>query len=236
MSCWTIHTVMSPLNTTLSPCRWRVHEAGDWICSIQTQTEKAQRHRRGGQSGEGPKTRQQHVGALNQWRGAQRLWRQHERPLSSSVPTVHTLYMHLSSEPADKPLLTFSAAPELSGVAVSLFSNIVSYFPTASIFTPKNPSEENMEGDGDQEEDDFQTDEDEEMEMEVDKQAAQKRKKVCVNMWGIYFINVTMMSVNRCWCCHINVFQVQGGGFQKKFRNNRCKSGRKKHGNVKNGK
>ncbi|XP_041826482.1 surfeit locus protein 2 [Melanotaenia boesemani] len=47
---------------------------------------------------------------------------------------------------------------------------------------------------------------DEDEEMEVDKQVMQKRKK------------------------------VQGGGFQKKFRNNRCKSGRKKGGKVQNGK
>lgn len=47
---------------------------------------------------------------------------------------------------------------------------------------------------------------DEEEEMEVDKPALQKRKK------------------------------VQGGGFQKKFRNNHWKSGRKKHGKVPNGK
>ncbi|XP_044031034.1 surfeit locus protein 2 isoform X2 [Siniperca chuatsi] len=69
-----------------------------------------------------------------------------------------------------------------------------------SMFTLKNQTEENMEGDGEEEEDDFQTDEDEEM--EVDKQVMQKRKK------------------------------VQGGGFQKKSRNNHWKSGRKKHGKL----
>lgn len=37
-------------------------------------------------------------------------------------------------------------------------------------------------------------------------------------------------------CFHINVFQVQGGGFQKKFRNNHWKSGRKKRGKVQSGK
>ncbi|XP_072228377.1 surfeit locus protein 2 [Leuresthes tenuis] len=47
---------------------------------------------------------------------------------------------------------------------------------------------------------------DDDDEMEVDKEVAQKRKK------------------------------AQGGGFQKKLRNNRGKSGRKKHGIVKNGK
>uniref|UniRef100_A0A3B4VQ56 Surfeit 2 n=1 Tax=Seriola dumerili TaxID=41447 RepID=A0A3B4VQ56_SERDU len=45
---------------------------------------------------------------------------------------------------------------------------------------------------------------DDDEEMEVEKQAVQKRKK------------------------------AQGGGFQKKFRNNHWKSGRKKHGKVKN--
>lgn len=48
------------------------------------------------------------------------------------------------------------------------------------MFSIKNPAEESMEGDGDEGEDDFQTDEDEEM--EVDKQALQKRKKVCRNL------------------------------------------------------
>ncbi|XP_071321302.1 surfeit locus protein 2 [Trachinotus anak] len=47
---------------------------------------------------------------------------------------------------------------------------------------------------------------DEDEDMEVDKQVVQKRKK------------------------------VQGGGFQKKFRNNHWKTGRKKQGKVKNGK
>lgn len=77
-----------------------------------------------------------------------------------------------------------------------------------SMFTLKNPAEESMEGEKDEEEDDFQTDEDEEEEeeMEVEKQAVQKRKK------------------------------VQGGGFQKKFRNNNWKSGRKKQGKARNGK
>uniref|UniRef100_A0A3P8T7R4 Surfeit 2 n=1 Tax=Amphiprion percula TaxID=161767 RepID=A0A3P8T7R4_AMPPE len=76
-----------------------------------------------------------------------------------------------------------------------------------SMFSLKNPTEESMEGEKDEEEDDFQTDEDEEEEeMEVEKQAVQKRKK------------------------------VQGGGFQKKFRNNNWKSGRKKQGKARNGK
>lgn len=56
----------------------------------------------------------------------------------------------------------------------------VSYVPTATIFTLKNPAEESMEGDGDEAEDDFQTDEDEEM--EVEKQVLQKRKKVRGNL------------------------------------------------------
>lgn len=54
--------------------------------------------------------------------------------------------------------------------------SFVSYVPTATMLTIKNPAEEGMEGDGDEEGDDFQTDEDEEM--EVDKQVLQKRKKV----------------------------------------------------------
>lgn len=76
-----------------------------------------------------------------------------------------------------------------------------------SIFTLKTPAEENMEDEGNEKDDDFQTDEDEDEEMEVVKQGMQKRKK------------------------------VQGGGRQKKFRNNTWKSSRsKKHGKVKNGK
>lgn len=58
--------------------------------------------------------------------------------------------------------------------------NMVLYFPTASMFTLKNPAEESMEGDRDEEEDDFQTDEDEEMEVEKQVQV-QKRKKVCMS-------------------------------------------------------
>ncbi|XP_028274003.1 surfeit locus protein 2 [Parambassis ranga] len=77
----------------------------------------------------------------------------------------------------------------------------------STMFTLKNNVEETMEGEKEEgEEDDFQTDEEEEEEMEVDKQAVQKRKK------------------------------AQGGGFQKKFRNNHWKSGRKKPGKVQNGK
>lgn len=45
------------------------------------------------------------------------------------------------------------------------------------MFTVKNPEEEQMEAKSDDEEDGFQTDDSEEM--EVDKQAQQKRKKVC---------------------------------------------------------
>lgn len=58
---------------------------------------------------------------------------------------------------------------------------------TATIFTVKNPAEENLEGEKkeDEEEDDFQTDEDEEM--EVDNQVLQKRKKVCRNLKNIFF-------------------------------------------------
>lgn len=73
----------------------------------------------------------------------------------------------------------------------------------SSMFTLKNPADENKEGEKSEEEDDFQTDEDEDM--EVDKQVLQKRKK------------------------------DQGGGFQKKFRNNHWKSGRKR-GKVPSGK
>ncbi|CAN9504488.1 unnamed protein product [Ophioblennius macclurei] len=77
-----------------------------------------------------------------------------------------------------------------------------------SIFTLKNPEEESTAGgkDEDEEEDD-DFQTDEEEEMEVEQEATQKRKKV-----------------------------QGGGGFQKKFRNNRWKSGRKKHGKVQNGK
>lgn len=45
------------------------------------------------------------------------------------------------------------------------------------MFTLKNQAEESMVDGREEEEDDFQTDEDEEM--EVEKQAVQKRKKVC---------------------------------------------------------
>ncbi|KAK2819205.1 hypothetical protein Q5P01_024766 [Channa striata] len=55
---------------------------------------------------------------------------------------------------------------------------------------------------GDKDEEEDDFQTDEDEEMEVDKQVVQKRKK------------------------------VQGGGFQKKFRNNHWKSGRKKHGKV----
>lgn len=72
------------------------------------------------------------------------------------------------------------------------------YPPT--LFTVKNPEEEQMEAKSDDEEDGFQTDDGEEM--EVDKQMQQKRKK------------------------------VQGGGFQKKIRNNHWKSRSKKKGKV----
>ncbi|XP_024154461.1 surfeit locus protein 2 [Oryzias melastigma] len=71
----------------------------------------------------------------------------------------------------------------------------------SSMFTLKNPVEENMEEEGEEDdEDEFQTDE------EMEEKVVQKRKK------------------------------VQSGGFQKKFRNNRWKSGRKKQQKVQNGK
>lgn len=60
------------------------------------------------------------------------------------------------------------------------------YLSTASIFTLKNQAEESTEDGRKEEEDDFQTDEDEEM--EVEKQAVQKRKKVC----GIIYIRLTL--------------------------------------------
>ncbi|XP_010737006.2 surfeit locus protein 2 [Larimichthys crocea] len=71
-----------------------------------------------------------------------------------------------------------------------------------TLFSLNNTAEEDVEGGKDEEKDEFQTDEDEDEEMEVDKPAVQKRKK------------------------------VQGGGFQKKFRNNHWKSGRKKRGKA----
>ncbi|XP_074474675.1 surfeit locus protein 2 [Sebastes fasciatus] len=77
----------------------------------------------------------------------------------------------------------------------------------SSMFTINKEAEESTEGAVKEVEDDFKTDEEEEEEgMEVDKQVLQKRKK------------------------------VQGGGLQKKFRNNHWKSGRKKPGKVPNGK
>lgn len=96
-----------------------------------------------------------------------------------------------------------------------------------------------MEAKSDEEEDDFQTDDDEEM--EVDKQEQQKRKKVRENCLKLPVIQMLMSGIsyknptgffNDTTCCHIHVFQVQGGGFQKKFRNNHWKSGRKKRGKV----
>ena len=71
--------------------RWRVREARHCVRSSQTETEKAQRTQRRGQSGEALKTREQLVGTLIQWRGSQRLRRQHEWPLPWSVSQVHTL-------------------------------------------------------------------------------------------------------------------------------------------------
>lgn len=94
-----------------------------------------------------------------------------------------------------------------------------------------------MEAKSDEEEDDFQTDDDEEM--EVDKQEQQKRKKVRENCLKLPFIQMSGICYKNStgFCndttgCHIHVFQVQGGGFQKKFRNNHWKSGRKKRGKV----
>lgn len=71
-------------------------------------------------------------------------------------------------------------------LTILLFSHLC-HVPTATIFTVKNPAEENMEGEnkGDGEEDDFQTDEEDEM--EVDSQVLQKRKKVCRNLKSIFY-------------------------------------------------
>lgn len=69
----------------------------------------------------------------------------------------------------------------------------MSYVPTATIFSLKNPAEESMEGDGGEAEDDFQTDEDEDM--EVDKQVLQKRKKVRGNL-NSFFVCLFV----RFWC------------------------------------
>lgn len=101
--------------------------------------------------------------------------------------------------------------------------------PAAHLFTLKNPTEENMEGGASEEEDDFQTDDDEDMEVETP--ALQKRKKVSVRFNDVD-IDGPMVSAGGM-NCHDYVFQVQGGGAQKKFRNNRWKSGRKKRGSVK---
>lgn len=54
----------------------------------------------------------------------------------------------------------------------------VSCVSIATMFTVKSPEEEQMEAKSDDKEDGFQTDDSEEM--EVDKQAQQKRKKVCL--------------------------------------------------------
>lgn len=66
-------------------CRWRVCEAGNWIHSSQTHTEKAQGYRRWHQSKEAVETRGQRMGTVLQWRWPQWLWRQHEWPLPLSV-------------------------------------------------------------------------------------------------------------------------------------------------------
>ncbi|KAK5878904.1 hypothetical protein CesoFtcFv8_024268 [Champsocephalus esox] len=74
-----------------------------------------------------------------------------------------------------------------------------------TMFSLKDEPEEVVEGEAAKEEDDFQTDENEEMEVDTQVQQ-QKRKK-----------------------------EQGGGGLQKKFRNNRWKSGRKKPVKVPNG-
>ncbi|XP_034566358.1 surfeit locus protein 2 [Notolabrus celidotus] len=72
-----------------------------------------------------------------------------------------------------------------------------------TVFTLKNTEGESMEGDGAEgEEEEDDFQTDEDEEMETDKQVQQKRKK------------------------------VQGGGFQKKFRNNHWKKGRNKNGKA----
>lgn len=99
------------------------------------------------------------------------------------------------------------------------------------MFTLKTPEEEHMEAKSNNEEDGFQTDDGEEM--EVEKQVQQKRKKVCWKCFWLFPLNFSFKwlwheSVITCNC----VFQVQGGGFQKKFRNNHWKSKSKKKGSV----
>lgn len=79
------------------------------------------------------------------------------------------------------------------------------YPPT--MFSLKDEPEEVVEGEAAKEEDDFQTDDDEEMEVEVDTQVQQQKRKK----------------------------EQGGGGLQKKFRNNRWKSGHKKPVKVPNG-
>lgn len=150
-----------------------------------------------------------------------------EDSMSDLYPRQYSPYTPLSS-------CVMVVVSNRANICPEYLIGYVSYVPTATIFTLKNPAEENMEGDGDEAEDDFQTDEDEEM--EVDKQVLQKRKKVCGNLnsfclfacfWCINYIMPVSFNIY-----HLYVFQVQGGGFQKKFRNNRCKSGRKKRGKV----
>lgn len=72
--------------------------------------------------------------------------------------------------------------------------NFVSSVSAATIFTLKNPEEEQMEANSDEEEDDFQTDDDEEM--EVDKQEQQKRKKVRENCLKHPFIQMLMSGIS----------------------------------------
>lgn len=50
----------------------------------------------------------------------------------------------------------------------------------------------------------------------------------------VEFTSFSMTDVNAFFSFY--VFQAQGGGFQKKFRKNNWKSGRKKQGKVQNGK
>lgn len=98
--------------------------------------------------------------------------------------------------------------PSSSGEEHSDSEDSMSDLYPPTIFTLKNAADESMEGEKDEEKDEEEDDfqTDEDEEMEVDNQAQQKRKK------------------------------VQGGGFQKKFRNNHWKSGRKKRGKAQSGK
>lgn len=186
------------------PSRWRVCPARRGIHPSQTHTEKAQRPGRGCQSRKGPKTQQRHVGAIIQRRGQQRFRGQHEWSLPLSVHSLDIVIQNHIRKGKK------SASGRKKKNCLLRFVSCVS---VATMFTVKNPEEEQMEAKSDDEEDDFQTDDSEEM--EVDKQAQQKRKKVC---WKCP--QLPLVQMGTAWVNHKYVivsFRSKEGAFRKNF-------------------